>query len=169
MHQSAWVALLRHIPPEQYDQLAVVTTSGTEICVQGILRIEQEFLAFKGRLAGSQDAGRLFFLPYERIDYLGFQRPVKDAEFAEMFGGLTISPPVNGEGFGLGEALAFQSFEAPAPAPEPDGAANGTPPASGSGIQPAIRSVVLERFRARGPSSSAGTPSRATQTPPGAT
>jgi hypothetical protein len=151
MHQSAWVALLRHIPPEQHNQLMLVTTCGTEICLQGILRIEQEFMAVKGRLAGSQEAGRLFFLPYERIDYFGFQREVKESEFVEMFGGLTICAPSGGEVLPEGNGLAFEVIEPPAPPAEEDAPpANGTKPANGSGSHPAIRSVVLERFRSRG-------------------
>src|SRR4051794_41872435 len=88
MQGSVWAALLRQIPADRVNQLVLVTTGGTEIALQGILRIEPEFLAFKGRLAGSQEGGRVFFLPYGHIDYLGIQREVKESEFEEMFAGL---------------------------------------------------------------------------------
>src|SRR3954467_2670779 len=93
MRSSVWAALLRVIPPEQHNILMVVTGSGTEITVQTILRIDDEFLAFKGRLAGSQDAGRLYFIPLKNLDYFGFNRTVKDEEYAEMFGNLQLPPP----------------------------------------------------------------------------
>ena len=78
MQSSVWATLLRQIPTECHDQLMLTTFGGTEIAIQGILRIDHEFLAIKGRLAGSQDAGRVFFLPYCQIDYLGFQRALKE-------------------------------------------------------------------------------------------
>src|SRR5262245_49890491 len=90
MQNSAWVALLRHIPAEQQDQYMLVTVSGTEVAIQSLLRIEEGFVALKGRLAGSQEAGRVFFIPYEQIDYFGTQKPIKDTEFAEVFDSLVV-------------------------------------------------------------------------------
>src|SRR4051794_40865125 len=86
MQGAVWTALLRQIPVEKHNQLSLVTTGGTEIALQGVLRYESTYLAIKGRLSGSQDGGRVFFIPYVNIDYLGFQREVKDTEFEEMFG-----------------------------------------------------------------------------------
>jgi hypothetical protein len=138
MQSSAWVALLRHIPDEQHNQLVLVTSPGTEICVQGLLRIDAEFVALKGRLAGSQEGGKLFFVPYVQIVYLGFQNPLKDSEFHEMFGGLHCP-----------EAAEQEPAPPVAPSASVPEAAPGAPPGSGSGVRPAIRSTVLERFRAR--------------------
>jgi hypothetical protein len=142
MQSSAWFALLRHIPAEQHDQYMLVTVSGTEIAIQGLLLIEQEFVALKGRLSGSQEAGRVFFIPYAQIDYFGTQKPIKDTEFAEVFGSLVVPDGPYGPDGG------------------PDGADQEMPlgPSSmarnGSGPRPVIRSEVLERYRSR-PSSAA--------------
>jgi hypothetical protein len=145
MHSSAWAALLRHIPGEVHHHLMVVTTSGTEICLQTILRVDHEFLAFKGRLAGSQDAGRLFFLTYDRIDYLGFQQSVKESEFHEMFDALAVPAPP-----------APAGEPAPAAGPAAQGPSEAlAPPPAGAGPAP-IKSVVLERFRARGSTPGSG-------------
>src|SRR5262249_57453549 len=92
MQNSTWGALLRHIPAEQQDQYMLVTVSGTEIAIQNLLRIDRGFVALKGRLAGSQEAGRVFFIPYDQIDYLGTQKPIKDSEFSEGFDSLVIPP-----------------------------------------------------------------------------
>jgi hypothetical protein len=138
MQSSAWVALLRHIPAEQHDQYMLVTMSGTEIAIQGLLRIEQEFVALKGRLSGSQEAGRVFFIPYAQIDYIGTQKPIKDSDFNEVFGSLVMRNEAG-------------PWDVAAPAEMPVGGSNG------SGPRPAIRSEVLERYRAR-PSSSATLP-----------
>ncbi len=135
MRSSSWAALLQHIPPEKQDDLMLVTKSGQEINVNNILRIDQEFVAFRGRLAASQDAGRLFFVPYSNIDYFGYQKPIKESDFQEMFGSFSLPdpPPANGE------AAA---------------------PAAGSRNPPAIKSAVLERFRSRSGTTgaAAGTP-----------
>jgi hypothetical protein len=165
MQNSAWIALLRHIPPAQQDQFMLVTASGIEIAIQSLLLIEQECVAIKGRLAGTQDAGRVFFIPYAQIDHLGFQKPIKDAEFTEIFGTLSLpssappppAPPPTTETNGHVQKLAPE--EAP-PTPA------GTEPAS-AGPRPVIRSEVLERFRSRpgGPASSLTLPSPPTAQP----
>jgi hypothetical protein len=133
MHDAAWVKLLRHIPASEQSNLVLVTTSGREIAIQGLLRIDPQCLALRGRLAGSTDAGRIFFVPYSQIDYFGFQQALKEAEFHELFGSL--------------ESL---SAEPPAAAPEPaepavTPSAHPTPPRTPI----AIKSAVLEKFRAR--------------------
>src|SRR5262249_14419843 len=143
MHSSAWAALLRHIPAEQHNQLALVTVGGTEIAVQCFLRVDHEFLALKGRLAGSQDAGRGFVVAFCQIDYIGFVGEVKESEFQQMFGGLAVpAPSANG------------TVDRPPPEPEPP-TPEGKP---GSGPRPAIRSEVLERYRSGRPGSSPALP-----------
>ncbi len=132
MHDAAWVKLLRHIPASEQSNLMLVTTSGTEIAIQSLLRIDPECLALRGRLAGSTDAGRVFFVPYSQIDYFGFQQPLKEADFQQLFGNL--------------DSLTATSSTDPEPAePAPAPSAQPTPPRT----PVAIKSVVLEKFRAR--------------------
>ena len=120
MRSSVWAALLRHIPPEQHNTLSLVTMSGTEITLQNILRIDDEFIAFKGRLAGSQDAGRLYFIPLSNIDYFRFNRAVKDEEYAEIFGNLQLPPPdVPPTLMVAAPPAAVAPAPEPAPAPPP--------------------------------------------------
>jgi hypothetical protein len=154
MHSSAWVALLRFVPADQQNQLVLVTTGGTEIAMQCILRIDHEFMALKGRLAGSQDAGRVFFVPYSQIDYIGFAGEVKESAFHEMFGGLIVPAPPGVGVNGYHAPLAVPE-EARSASAEPEGRnaseGSGKP---GSGVRPAIRSEVLERYRSNRPTSS---------------
>jgi|SRR5262245_33011807 len=154
MRSSVWAALLRHIPPEQHNTLSLVTMSGTEITLQNILRIDDEFIAFKGRLAGSQDAGRLYFIPLSNIDYFRFNRAVKDEEYAEIFGNLQLPPPdVPPTLMVAAPPAAVAPAPEPAPAPpppEPEPPAPPVAPAGPSRAAPApIKSEVLERFRSR--------------------
>jgi hypothetical protein len=153
MQSSAWIALLRHVPPEQQSRFMLVTSSGTEIAIQSFLLVEQECVAVKGRLAGSQDAGRVFFIPYSNIDYFGFQQPVKDTEFTELFGGVTLTA----ETTPAEDKPEIVQSAAPEPELPPD-----APAESPSGQRPAIRSEVLERFRSRVSISSPGAPTLTT-------
>src|SRR5436190_23563566 len=86
MQSAHWAALLKKLPPEVHNQFAVTTTGGTEINVQAILLMEGECLVFKGRLSASQDTGRLFFVPFDQIDYIGFTRSVSEEEYKAWFG-----------------------------------------------------------------------------------
>jgi hypothetical protein len=118
----------------------LVTTAGVEIALQSILRVDGECLAIKGRLAGQQEAGRVFFIPFDRIDYLGFQQPLKESEFQEMFSSFSFP--------------AAAPAAAAAQATEPEQPAAPAPPFQGSALvnqrTPApIKSAVLERFRSR--------------------
>ena len=140
MQSSVWALLLRQGPAEQHHNLMLVTSGRTEIAIQSVLRIDHQFLAIKGRLAGSQEAGRVFFIPYNQIDYLGFQQPVKESEFQEMFGGLNIPAP---------EAVAPPEPARPAPAVAPEPTPTPAPAAAGGRPPTPIKSAVLERFRAR--------------------
>ena len=78
MRSAVWAALIRRIPPEQHNLLMLTTKCGIELALQNILRIDDDVMIFKGRIAGSQDNGRLFFVPLDNIDYFGLNRLVKD-------------------------------------------------------------------------------------------
>jgi hypothetical protein len=163
MRSSVWAALLRQIPPEQHNTLMLVTMSGIEITLQNILRIDDEFLAFRGRLAGSQDAGRLYFIPLNNIDYFGFSRAVKDEEYAEIFGNLQVPPPDAPPTVMIAAPVVAPApaseLPAPEPAPEPEPtppvAASAPPVAPSRTAPPQIKSEILERFRSRNTSSGA--------------
>src|ERR1700704_328804 len=86
MQSSHWIALLKKLPVEAHNQIAVVTLGGTEVIVQSIQVFEGECLVFKGRLAACQETGRLYFVPYDQIDYIGFLRSVAEDEVRGWFG-----------------------------------------------------------------------------------
>ncbi|MGL4554948.1 MAG: hypothetical protein ACRC33_27590 [Gemmataceae bacterium] len=151
MLARTWIALFRHIPPEKHPQFSLMTVNGTEISVQLIMRLEADFAIIKGRLSGSQDAGRVFFIPYASIDTFSYTNPVREIDVTELF-----------------DPLKFDAAPEPvAPEPEPPPVAPSEKVAvavagkgsdQGSGPKPAIRSEVLERFRSARPSSSLSLP-----------
>jgi hypothetical protein len=96
MQIEVWKTLLRRVPSDQTDNLMVMTAQGTEINVQALLRMEEDYMVLRGRLAGTNEAGRIFIVPYAHLDHMGFQRPLTDAQFQAIFEGPPIgalSPP----------------------------------------------------------------------------
>ncbi|MSQ97375.1 MAG: hypothetical protein EXR98_22870 [Gemmataceae bacterium] len=102
MHANeAWIAMFRQIPIALHDTLALGLTTGSEIVIQRIVQLASNFMIIRGRLAGTQDAGRIVLIPYEQLAFLAVQRDLKDAEVEAIFGqdapGDFAALPVNGE------------------------------------------------------------------------
>jgi hypothetical protein len=167
MQCHVWASVVSQIPAEIQEQLMLVTLAGTEIALQTFLRIDREFMVVKGRLSGSQEAGRIFFIPYAQIDYLGTQQPWKDSDYEQVFGRM-VTP--------ADQPVPVARAPLPPERPPsiiglPGGGAHPTTsvptadtPSTGSGVRPVVRSVVLERFRARNGSTLGPPPSDSTET-----
>ena len=127
MQSAPWITLLKKLPVEQHNQLVLVTTSGIEMAIQTVLVLEGECLVFKGRVSGCQDAGRLFYVPYDRIEFVGFSRVVTEEEFKTWYGD---NSTVGGNG---------------------SNGANGQSSSTGVGTRTPVpnRAALLERIRTR--------------------
>jgi hypothetical protein len=143
MQSAAWKAIFNRVPREHHEIMMVVTSIGIEINVRQIQLLEPDYVVIRGRLGGTTDAGRLFFVPYDQINYVTFNKEIKEQQIAEMLG--TEPQPEKGpipEGESLppaAEAAAEPEKETPAPPPaEPAKAA--TSPG---------KMALLERIRAR--------------------
>lgn len=86
MQSNSWVSLFRRIPVNLHNTLAVSVITGSEIVLQDILRIEAEFLIVRGRLAGTNDTGRVVILPYANIINLSFTKRMTEQEVQGVFG-----------------------------------------------------------------------------------
>jgi hypothetical protein len=64
----------------------MVSSSGNEVTIQSIIRIEEEYMVVNGRLAGTTDDPRVMMIPLDNIDYLGFREPMKTQEIEAIFG-----------------------------------------------------------------------------------
>lgn len=159
MRSAIALSLLRMIPPELQGSLMAVMLSGNEINIQNIYRMEDEFMAVRGRLAGTTDLGTIIFIPYEQVDYFGFRNgtELKESELQAMFAGNYTAAP-KAESSAAAPAAAPLNTPAatpgPAPAPMPTPAAPAAMPAapaaaaapSSGPILPG-KAALLERLR----------------------
>lgn len=85
MRNSAWAELLERIPPHHKENLLITMTNDRELAIQGVLRMEEDYMVIRGRLMGSSDiGGGYFFVPWDQIVYLGFLRPVSEVEVLSL-------------------------------------------------------------------------------------
>jgi hypothetical protein len=101
MQNNDWIALFELIPQEQHNMLVLTTQTGVDLNVETILRTEPNFLVFRGRVSGITDEGRVFFLPYNQIDFMQINRQVKEAEIRHMFGDTPDGEGVPGSASGI--------------------------------------------------------------------
>ncbi len=150
MQTAAWMHLFRHIPAQQQSILVLVTTTGMEIMVHSIIRLEMEFVVLRGRLSGSTEAGRIYFMPYDQISNLAINQLLKETEVHALFG----DQPQEKVGAARPAAPVAQEQPAPEQHPlEPEAVASGQPepasPLKPAAVPPPSKSVLLERVRAR--------------------
>jgi hypothetical protein len=86
MQSATWKQLLQTIPVKRHHNLMVVTKGGTEITLQAVLRMEEEYLVLRGRLAGTSNAGHIFFVPYEQLDHICSIVEIREEEIEAIFG-----------------------------------------------------------------------------------
>jgi hypothetical protein len=149
----SWIALLRRIPHNQQNTLAITTTTGIEVNVQDILRIEEDHLVIRGRQAGTTASGRVYFIPYQQLCFLCIQQELKEAQLR------TLYDPSAGAALAEAEAQTPSTepaaLEAKADEAKPDAAP--PPPETKEPLEPPKpgqlkiprKSGLLERLRAR--------------------
>ena len=158
MQNSAWNELLRLIPPDQQSNLVLTTASGIELALQGVIRAEQEFVVVRGRQTCTTEGGGIFFIPFDQVLFLGFQRQVKEAEVRRWFGEVGADTVEEDQPALDVEPEAVATRDAPptqadAPAPPPAAAPKPGPTAApGSARRPlgaTNKAALLERLRSR--------------------
>ncbi len=162
MHRELWTTLIRRIPVKYHDHLILVMVTGTEIMVTRFIRLEEDFLIFRGRLAGTTDDGRIIMIPYHQINNIAFNRPLLESELQQIFGEIetfaaAATIPV-AQPAGIAEVpkpmtpatngASASASAVPAPAPAPLPAAPAAAPAENKPAPPS-KSVLLARLRAR--------------------
>src|SRR5438552_14269741 len=86
MRSNFWVSVLQLLPEQYHAKLLLVCSSGHEVNIGSIFRMEEDYMIIRGRLAGSTDAGTFVFIPYAQINYIGFREEIKEVEMIKVFG-----------------------------------------------------------------------------------
>jgi hypothetical protein len=102
---DSWIAMFRRIPSNLHDTLSLGLTTGSEIVVQKVIRLEPDFMIIRGRVAGTQDSGRIVMIPYVELTYVAIQRFLKDPEVESIFG--------KGEAWAVAEMALSSTEDAP--------------------------------------------------------
>ena len=74
MQSTAWIGILLRIPTSLHDTLLLMTTTGFEIVLQRLIRLDRDFMVALGRLSGSTDQPKLLIIPYVQMTYLSFSK-----------------------------------------------------------------------------------------------
>ena len=160
MRAEVCKALLKRIPENQHGSLVVMTEAGTEINVQVIVRVEDDLLVLRGRLAGTMDTGRTFFLPYERLDHIGFFKELTEAQVSAILDGRPM-PPAAKAGEEAPPPAPEQQSPPPPATPSTPAPAAAEPPSAGkanSGLIKTLpsKSKIIERLRLRAAAAARG-------------
>jgi hypothetical protein len=134
MTNQEWIDMLRVIPEDDQNTLVLVLQNGSEISVDTLFRFESKFLILRGRVGGTTDEGRAFFVPYDQMLYFRIERITNLAELREM---LNTVP-------GIAAPLVPETATLASPVPEPP-----VPPAAPPVTDAtASRNALLDRIRA---------------------
>jgi hypothetical protein len=86
MQGDDWIALFRRIPLNLHDGLILGLTTGAEVVIQKFVKLEQHYVILRGRMAGTQDNGRVVVLPYGNIVTVNVARRLLEPEIEAIFG-----------------------------------------------------------------------------------
>src|SRR5437762_8731478 len=86
MQGSDWIALLRRIPAELHNTLALGLVTGEEVVVQQVIRLEENFVIVRGRMAGSTAEGRIMAVPYAHMTLVAITKRMSEPEVQTLFG-----------------------------------------------------------------------------------
>jgi hypothetical protein len=150
MQGASWIALFRRIPANLHDGLVLSLTTGAEVVVQRFVKLDTDVVVLRGRMAGTQDNGRVVILPYNNLIAINFTRRMSEAEVETVFGkntqsfaaniALTAAPAADADAAESGEDRAEDEQGANS---QPEGADTPTKPAMPS------KTILIAKLRAR--------------------
>lgn len=119
MKAAEWIDLIQRFPPADFDGFGIVMENGLEITLQTVLQLNADHMLIRGRTVGSTDAGRYFYLPYDRMSCIVYNRPKAEEEVLSWYeGGMpsAVAPPPSEEPEAAASEEETPAEEAPATA-----------------------------------------------------
>jgi hypothetical protein len=86
MTSADMIDMLRVVPEAEHGKLVIILRNGMELCVDTVVRYEEDFLVLRGRQGGTVEEARGFFVPYDQMLCLRLDRIVKVEELNSFFG-----------------------------------------------------------------------------------
>lgn len=149
MQGSAWTELLRRIPADLHDSLALGLVTGEEVVVQQLIRMEDDFVIVRGRMAGTTAEGRVMVVPFSHMSVVAFNKAMMEPEVQAIFGKAAAATAPSSDA----APAAASTPAAPAmPDKPPSPVAASLPGASLNGQPkppPPSKSILLARLRQR--------------------
>jgi hypothetical protein len=153
MQSADWIELFRRIPQKNQSKMMLVTSIGIEISMQNVMRLDPEYLVLRGRLAGTTEMGRVFFIPYDQINYINFNFEMTDLQYEGVVGPVEFPLAREERLPDKPEAQPRPPSRLEAPPPLAADAEAGAVEAEAPAERPAVKETLLERLRARAASS----------------
>jgi hypothetical protein len=85
MRREDVVDLFERIPAVDHSRVQLIMRYGSSCSMEQLVRAEDFYMIVRGREAGNQDDGRIFFVPYEEIIGMRLERAVKISEVEEWY------------------------------------------------------------------------------------
>jgi len=86
MNNEEWIALYKTIPEDIIPAMVIQLVNGTDICLDTIIHYQPQYLVARGRLGGTTDESRGFFIPYDQMIMLRWEKLVKLRDMQEVAG-----------------------------------------------------------------------------------
>jgi hypothetical protein len=138
MKAADWIDLVQKFPPSEFDGFGLYLDSGMEVTMQSVLQLNGDHMLIRGRNVGSADAGRFFYIPYDRIICIVYNRPVREEVVLAWYDGAPpMSIPTAAEEPVEEEAPVEEAPVTPA-APAAAGTRTGARPSMPTAIRPAL-------------------------------
>jgi hypothetical protein len=143
-----WIDVLNRIPANLHDSLALGLVTGGEVVVQQVIRMENDFVVVRGRMAGSTAEGRVLIVPYSHMTLLAFNKPMPEPEAQELFNNTLAPATRTSRATKVESKVAEPAIIEETPLAEP--VVLPEKPASKSGPKPPqSKSILLARLRER--------------------
>jgi hypothetical protein len=84
MTNLEWMEVFRGIPEAEHNKLVIVLQNGAEVTIDTLFRFETTFMLIRGRLGGTIEEARAFFVPYDQMLYVRLERIVKLEELDSL-------------------------------------------------------------------------------------
>lgn len=88
MQRENWVELFQKLPEPVHDQIVFSLSTGIDVYNQRFLQFGDEHLLIRGRLGGTDEAERIFMVPWSELKMIFFSRPLEDETLFKIFGDL---------------------------------------------------------------------------------